>query len=107
VEITELDKDGLARISVATLANLFAAAGGAELAGNFEIRLDATTAVLAAVLVEKILAATADVRSREITAHHVQQKLEQAGFKVVLSGRLTCVEAPLWEQGGPGCCVGG
>ncbi len=106
MEVMELDKDGLARMSVATLANLFAAAGGAELVENFEIRLDATTAVLAAVLVERILAATTDVRTREVTAHNVQQKLEQAGFKVVIRGGLTCVGAPLWEQEGPGCCAG-
>jgi hypothetical protein len=107
MDVTELDKDGLARMSVATLANLFASAGGAEPLENFEIRLDATTAVLAAVLVEKILAATADVRTREVTAHHVQQKLEKAGFKVAIRpGGITCVGAPWWEDEGPGCCVG-
>jgi len=45
MDFTELDKDGLVRMSVATLANLFASAGDAELAEKLEIRLDATTAV--------------------------------------------------------------
>lgn len=106
MDVRELDKDGLARMSLAALANLFASAGGAESVENFEIRLDTTTAVLAAVLVEKVLAATAEVRTCEVTAHNVQRKLEQAGFKVVIRGGIICVGAPWWEDQGPGCCVG-
>jgi hypothetical protein len=106
MDFTELDKDGLVRMSVATLANLFASAGDAELAEKLEIRLDATTAVLAAVLVERILAATEDVRTRDVTARNVQERLEQSGSRVAIRGPVVCVEPPPIEDAGPGCCVG-
>jgi hypothetical protein len=104
MDVMELDTDGLVRISVAALASLLATSGGAKLDKNLEIRLDPTTTVLAAVLVERILAATVEVRTREVTVHDVQAELQDAGSKVVIADRCICVGSR-GEFGGGGCCV--
>jgi hypothetical protein len=101
VDVMELDRSGLVRTSVAALANLFASAGGAELDENLEIHLDPTTAVLAAVLVEKVLAATAGVRTRDVTARELQQQVRESAT-VVIAGRCICVGS---REDSGGCCV--